>query len=121
MYPSMTALVGRRRAGLSAISVAACRLTAGGVLIMAFLAVTGRRWPAGRAAWTRIAVIGVLDALVQSCYFTAVCLTSVALAALIAIATPPVIVLGVYRVTGRRAGRLAPVAPCLALIGLGLL
>jgi DME family drug/metabolite transporter len=110
-----------RVAGLSAMAVAACRLTAGGVLIVIFLTVTGRRWPAGRAAWTRIAVIGVLAALFQSCYFTAVALTSVALATLITIGTAPVIVLGVYRVTGRRAGRLAPVAACLALTGLGLL
>ena len=166
MRPSMTAPVARRRpgtgllylitsgllwgtggltgsllsrvAGLSAMSVAACRLTAGGVLIVAFLTVTGRswpagrtgrrwpagrarRWPAGRAAWTRIAVIGVLAALYQSCYFTAVALTSVALATLVTIGTAPVIVLGVYRVTGRRSGRLAPVAACLALTGLGLL
>ncbi len=149
MRPSMTASVARRRpgtgllylitsgllwgtggltgsllsrvAGLSAMSVAACRLTAGGVLILAFLTVTGRRWPAGRAAWTRIAVIGVLAALYQSCYFTAVALTSVALATLVTIGTAPVIVLVVYRVTGRRAGRLAPVAACLALAGLGLL
>jgi len=114
-----------RVAGLSAMSVAACRLTAGGVLIVAFLTVSGRRpgrrWPAGRAAWTRIAVIGVLAALYQSCYFTAVALTSVALATLVTIGTAPVIVLGVYRVTGRRAGRLAPVAAGLALTGLGLL
>ena len=110
-----------RVAGLSAMSVAACRLTAGGVLIVIFLTVTGRRWPAGRAAWARIAMIGVLAALYQSCYFTAVALTSVALATLVTIGTAPVIVLGVYRVTGRRAGRLAPVAACLALAGLGLL
>jgi drug/metabolite transporter, DME family len=110
-----------RVAGLSALSVAACRLTAGGVLIVIFLTVTGRRRPVGRAAWTRIAVIGVLAALYQSCYFTAVVLTSVALATLVTIGTAPVIVLGVYRVTGRRVGRLAPVAACLALAGLGLL
>ena len=114
-----------RVAGLSALSVAACRLTAGGVLIVAFLTVTGRRpgrrWPVGRAAWTRVALIGVLDALYQSCYFTAVALTSVALATLVTIGTAPVIVLGVYRVTGRRSGRLTPVAACLALTGLGLL
>lgn len=110
-----------RVAGLSAISVAAGRLTTGGVLIVILLTVTGRRWPAGRAAWTRIAVIGVLAALYQSCYFTAVALTSVALATLVTIGTAPVIVLGVYRVTGRRSGRLAPVAACLALAGLGLL
>ena len=47
-----------RTAGLSALSVAAYRLTVGGLLIVVFLTVTGRRWPAGRAAWTRIAVIG---------------------------------------------------------------
>jgi len=110
-----------RVAGLSAMSVAACRLTAGGVLIVAFLTVTGRRWPSGRAAWTRIGVIGALAALYQSCYFTAVALTSVALATLVTIGTAPVIVLAVYRVTGRPAGRLAPVAACLALTGLGLL
>lgn len=110
-----------RVAGLSALAVAACRLTAGGVLIVIFLTLAGRRRPAGRAAWTRIAVIGVLAALYQGCYFTAVSLTSIALATLVTIGTAPVIVLGVYRVTGRRAGRLAPVAACLALTGLGLL
>ena len=110
-----------RVAGLPAMSVAACRLTAGGVLVVAFLILTGRPWPAGRAAWTRIAVIGVLAALYQSCYFAAVSLTSVALATLVTIGTAPVLVLGVYRVTGRRAGRLAPVAAGLALAGLGLL
>jgi drug/metabolite transporter, DME family len=60
-----------RITGLSALSVAAYRLTGGGVLIVAFLTLTGRRWPSGRAAWTRIAVIGALAALYQSCYFTA--------------------------------------------------
>jgi hypothetical protein len=42
-----------RTAGLSAISVAAYRLAVGGVLIVVFLTVTGRRWPAGRAAVAR--------------------------------------------------------------------
>ena len=66
-------------------------------------------------------MIGVLAALYQSCYFTAVALTSVALATLVTIGTAPVIVLGVYRITRRSVGRLAPVAACLTLIGLGLL
>jgi len=110
-----------RITGLSALSVAAYRLTGGGLLIVAFLTLAGRRWPAGRAAWTRIAVIGALAALYQSCYFSAVALTSVALATLVAIGTAPVIVLGVRWVTGHRTGRLAPVAACLALTGLGLL
>jgi len=110
-----------RVAGLPALSVAAYRLTAGGLLIVAFLAVTGRRPPASRAAWTRIAVIGALAALYQSCYFTAVALTSVALATLVTIGTAPVIVLGVSWLSGRDAGRLAPLAAALALAGLGLL
>jgi len=110
-----------RTAGLPALSVAAYRLTAGGVLIVVFLTVTGRRWPAGRAAWTRITVIGLLAAFYQSCYFTAVSLTAVPLATLVTIGTAPVIVLGVDRLTGRRAGRRAAVTTGLALTGLGLL
>ena len=110
-----------RVAGLSALAVAAYRLTAGGVLIVVFLTVAGRRWPAGRAAWTRITVIGLLAAFYQSCYFTAVSLTSVPLATLVTIGAAPVIVLGVDRVTGRQAGRLAVATTGLAVTGLGLL
>ena len=84
-----------RVAGLSSITVAAFRLTAGGVLIVCYLTVARRTWPAGRAAWTRITVIGLLAALFQSCYFTAVSLTSVPLATLIAIGAAPVLVLPV--------------------------
>jgi drug/metabolite transporter, DME family len=110
-----------RITGLSALSVAAYRLAVGGLLIVVFLTVTGRRRPVGRAAWTRIAVIGAVAAQYQSCYFIAVSLTSVALATLVTIGTAPIIVLGVHRVTGHETGRLAPVAACLALTGLGLL
>ena len=77
-----------RAAGLSAISVAACRLLAGGGLIVA-RTVCGKRWPTGRAAWTRIAVTGPLAALFQACYFTAVSLTSVSLATLVTIGEHP--------------------------------
>ena len=110
-----------RAAGLSAIAVAAYRLTAGGLLIVAFRALAGRPWPAGRAAWTRITVIGLLAALYQSCYFTAVSLTSVPLATLVTIGAAPVIVLAAARVTGRPAGRHAAATTALAVTGLGLL
>jgi len=110
-----------RTVGLSAISVAAYRLTTGGVLIVVFLTVTGRRWPAGRAAWTRITAIGLLAALFQSCYFTAVALTSVPLATLVTIGAAPIIVLGADQVTGRRPGRHAAATTGLAVTGLGLL
>jgi len=110
-----------RVADLSAIAVAACRLTAGGVLIVVFLTVTGRRWPTGRAAWIRIIVIGLLAAFYQSCYFTAVSLTSVPLATLVTIGAAPVIVLAADRLTGRQAGRFALATTGLAVTGLGLL
>ena len=110
-----------RTAGLPAMAVAAYRLTVGGVLIVVLLTVTGRRWPTGRAAWTRITAIGLLAALFQSCYFTAVALTSVPLATLVTIGAAPIIVLGADRVTGRQTGRFAAATTGLAVTGLGLL
>jgi len=110
-----------RVAGLSPIAVAACRLTAGGVLIVCYLTATRKTWPSGRAAWARITVIGLLAAIFQSCYFAAVSLTSVPLATLITIGAAPVIVLGAERAIGRPAGRLAVLTTGLAVTGLGLL
>jgi drug/metabolite transporter, DME family len=109
-------------AGLSALAVAAYRLLAGGGLLVAFLTLTGRRWPTGRAAWTRIAVNGLLSALFQSCYFAAIALTSVSLATLVTIGGTPVIVAVAEQVRGRRAlGRAGVITIALALAGLGLL
>ena len=110
-----------RAAGISAIAVAAYRLLAGGGLIVAFRAVSGKPWPSGRAAWTRIAVTGALAALFQGCYFTAVSLTSVSLATLVTIGGAPVIVQAAERMAGRPGGRGAVVTTGLALGGLGLL
>ncbi|HEX6523778.1 MAG TPA: DMT family transporter [Streptosporangiaceae bacterium] len=109
-------------AGLSPLAVAAVRLLTGGALIVAFLIATGKRRPAGRAAWTRIAVTGVLSALFQGCYFAAIAVTSVSLATLVTIGGTPVIVAVVERVTRRRAlGRSGVLTMVLALSGLGLL
>ena len=111
-----------RAAGLSAISVAAYRLLAGGGLIVAFLTLTGRRWPTGRAAWTRIAMNGLLSALFQGCYFAAISLTSVSLATLVTIGGTPVIVAIIEQARGRHAlGRAGVITTALALAGLGLL
>jgi drug/metabolite transporter, DME family len=111
-----------RAAGLSAMLVAAYRLLAGGGLIIAFLAATGRRWPAGRAAWTRIASNGLLSALFQGCYFAAISLTSVSLATLVTIGGTPVIVAIGERALGRRTlDRKGVTTIVLALAGLGLL
>jgi DME family drug/metabolite transporter len=111
-----------RAAGLSALSVAAYRLLAGGGLMVGCLMLTGRRWPAGRGAWARIAVNGLLSALFQGCYFAAISLTSVSLATLITIGGTPVIVAIVEQARGRRAlGRAGAVTLAMALAGLGLL
>jgi drug/metabolite transporter, DME family len=111
-----------RATGLSALSVAAYRLSVGGALIVAALAVTGRRWPSGRAAWTRIAGIGLLAALFQGCYFSAVSLTSVSLATLVTIGSAPVIVLiADWVISRRRIGWRAGGTAGLALTGLALL
>lgn len=111
-----------RAAGLSPLSVAAYRLLAGGGLIVAVLALTGRRWPTRRVAWTRIAVNGLLSALFQSCYFAAISLTSVSLATLVTIGGTPVIVTVVEQARGCRAlGRAGVITMAMALGGLGLL
>jgi DME family drug/metabolite transporter len=117
----LTGAVLSRVTGLSALSVAAARLTVGGALIIVFLAATRRRLPAGRAAWTRIVVIGLLAALYQSCYFSAVSLTSVPLATLVTIGSAPVIVQGAERLAGRGTGHRAASSTGLALAGLALL
>ena len=110
-----------RAAGLSALSVATYRLLAGGGLIVAVLTLTGRRWPTRRAAWTRIAVNGLLSALFQSCYFAAISLTSVSLATLVTIGGTPVIVTVVEQARGRALGRAGVITMAMALGGLGLL
>jgi DME family drug/metabolite transporter len=109
-------------AGLSALSVATWRLLAGGGLIVAFLTLAGKRWPAGRAAWARIAVNGLLSALFQGCYFAAIALTSVSLATLITIGGTPVIVAIAEQARGHRApGRATVITTAIALAGLSLL
>jgi DME family drug/metabolite transporter len=111
-----------RAAGLSALPVAAYRLLAGGGLMVGCLMLAGRRVPAGRAAWTRIAVNGLLSAQFQGCYFAAISLTSVSLATLITIGGTPVIVTIAEQARGRRAiGRAGAVTLAMALAGLGLL
>jgi DME family drug/metabolite transporter len=108
--------------GLSPVAVASYRLAVGGALIMVFLALTGRRLPRTRAAWARIAMLGVLAAIYQACYFASVSLTSVSLATLITIGAFPVLVSAMEAASGRRrVDRRMFGTICLALAGLGLL
>jgi drug/metabolite transporter, DME family len=68
--------------------------------------------PRGVAVWRRTAVVGLVSALYQAIYFTAIALTSVSMATLIAIGATPVLVVSVeirtgrQRVTGVAAARL---------------
>jgi DME family drug/metabolite transporter len=117
----LTGSVFGRVAGLPALTVAAYRLTAGGVLLVAFLLAARRPLPRGRAAWTRVTAFGLLAAEFQACYFTAVSLTSVSLATLVTIGGTPVIVQAVRWLRGHRAVPREMAATGLALAGLGLL
>ena len=111
-----------RDAGLSALAVAAYRLLAGGGLIVAYLALTRRRWPSGRRAWTRIAVNGLLSALFQGSYFAAIALTSVSLATLVTIGAAPAMVTAVEHARSHRGlDRAEAVTMAAALSGLALL
>src|SRR5262252_2387435 len=99
MRPSMTASVARRRPGTGLLYLITSGLLWGtGGLTGSLLGRAAGLSAMSVAACRRVALIGVLAALYQSCYFTAVALTSVALATLVTIGTAPVIVLGVYRV-----------------------
>jgi drug/metabolite transporter, DME family len=104
--------------GLSSLAVATYRLAVGGLLIVGYLLATGRGLPRGRVAAARIVVIGVLAAMFQASFFTAVALTSVSVATLVTIGSSPVLVL---LVRPRRANRRRVLAVGLALLGLGLL
>jgi drug/metabolite transporter, DME family len=108
--------------GLSPVAVAGYRLTVGGLLILAFLVLTDWRPPRRRAAWARVAVVGVLVAGYQACYFASVSLTTVSFATLVAIGAFPILVALLERATGRRRiDRRTLGTVSLALAGLGLL
>jgi drug/metabolite transporter, DME family len=116
----LTGTVLGRVAGLSPVSVAAYRLLVGGLLLTVYL-LARRRRPSGRAAWTRVVIVGLLAAEFQSCYFLAVSLTSVSLATLITIGAAPVIVQVFDALRGSSASGQAVAITGVALAGLVLL
>jgi drug/metabolite transporter, DME family len=116
--------------GLSPLAVAAYRLGLGGLLVLLAVGVArlvdrSRRPLLGEiahrgAALRRIGSIAALAAAFQACYFTAVGLTSVSLATLVAIGVAPVVVITVETVRGRaRPG--SGTTLVMALVGLALL
>ena len=96
------------RAGATALVIGAARMLLGAVLLLLLARASGLvRIP--RADRWRCVALGVCMAAFQACYFSAVTLTGVALAALIAICSAPLIIALVAaatlgeRVTGRVA------------------
>jgi drug/metabolite transporter, DME family len=110
------------RAHLSGLAVGAYRLGLGGLLLVVVLLLSGGRPPVARAAWQRIAAVALLAAVYQGAFFSAVALSSVSLATLVAIGSSPVWVL-LYEACARRRWppRQAGVVVLVALTGLALL
>ncbi|MFI5959175.1 DMT family transporter [Cryptosporangium sp. NPDC051539] len=102
--------------GVSAPAVAAYRLLIGGLLLVVVLTVL-RRVPRGRRAWRRVGTVAVLAALFQASYFSAVAVSSVTVATLIAIGSAPLLVLVVDVVATRRRPDRATIRPVLLGIG----
>jgi DME family drug/metabolite transporter len=109
-------------AHLSGLAVGAYRLSLGGGLLVVVLLVTGHRPPRVSMAWRRIAAVGTLAAIYQGAFFSAVALSDVSLATLVAIGSSPVFVLLYEACMQRRwPSRRAGLIVGLALVGLGLL
>ena len=110
------------RAHLSGIAVGAYRLGLGGLLLVVVLLLTGGRPPGARIAWQRIASVALLTAIYQGAFFSAVALSSVSIATLVAIGSSPVWVL-VYEACAQRRWppRTAGLVVLVALVGLALL
>ncbi|MBB3661154.1 MULTISPECIES: DMT family transporter [Prauserella salsuginis group] len=90
-------------AGLSSLSVAACRLVLGGLFTVAALGVLGRLRgvPRTPAVVRRVLITGGLLALFQACYFASVAATSVGIATMATIGSVPVFVAGASAVRQR--------------------
>ncbi|PJJ70759.1 DME family drug/metabolite transporter [Diaminobutyricimonas aerilata] len=109
-------------ADASALTVAACRLVFGGLLLLALHLARRGRMPRGARAWRGIAALAVLAAAYQGCYFGAVSLGDVGMATLLALGSAPLFVLLIEALRDRRMpGALALARAVLAVAGLALL
>lgn len=111
-------------AGLHALSVAAYRLVLGGLCTVLVLWLFGRLagMPRTAQAARRLLVTGVLLAVFQACYFSAVALTSVSIATMVTIGSVPVLVAAASAVAERRLPTPATALSIAAAVtGLGLL
>lgn len=113
----------RGESGLALLPAGGYRILVGGVLILAFVLLTGRlRPPHTASGWRRVAALGLASGLYQVAFFSAIGLVGIAVATLVTIGSTPIMVLAVEALTGRvrLTGRLA-LALAAALTGLVLL
>lgn len=93
--------------GLGPAAVAALRLGAGGLVLVAVSLALGARVPRSATHWRRVAAIGVLAASFQGTYFAAAAGAGVASATLVTIGSAPVFVVAVEAVGARTRPPLA--------------
>lgn len=113
----------RGESGLGLLPAGGYRILVGGLLILAFVLVTGRlRLPHTASGWRRVVALGLASGLYQVAFFTAIGFVGIAVATLVTIGSTPIMVLAVEALTGRvrLTGRLA-LALAAALVGLVLL
>jgi len=109
------------RAGAGALVIGAVRMVVGAVLLLA-LARAGGPLRIARADRWRCAALGLCMAAFQACYFSAVTRTGVAIAALIAICSAPLIIAVVAAATlGERVTARVALAIGLGVAGTALL
>ncbi|MFC3999444.1 DMT family transporter [Nocardiopsis sediminis] len=110
--------------GVPSLAVATYRLLLGGLLITAFLGVSGRlrRLPLTRPLLARLVLNGVLHAVFQSLYFASLALVPVGLATFVKIGSVPVFVaIGICLGSRSLPARRLVVSVLLAVAGLALL
>ena len=109
------------RAGAGALVIGAIRAVLAAALLLLLARASGPIRIARADRW-RCAALGVCMAAFQACYFSAVTMTGIALAALIAICSAPLIIAVVAAVTlGERMTARVAVALALAVAGTALL
>ncbi len=107
--------------GLTGPAVAAYRLGLGGLVLVASCLVRRVRMPRDRRAWGHVALLGVLAAVFQAAYFSALRVGSVSVSTLVAIGSAPLVVLVVDRLRGAPTTRAQVRAAALGICGLALL